>query len=302
MIPNMRLRDMEKKVGNVMHKMSSPQQCGTELCRNKNLDCFIFWVLFFARRRSPIGNLFSTTRVSARGARRDLGTTLLPHVVTSLYPLFRYFVARDLLRVILNGMDGCVLKLSSNSCVLRSLTAAISLMDEGPKLSAPSPGQVQCYEKLRARSAAWFFFCGLLSHISEDPGRDEVGEAANTSTQTDSDSAKGNLRRKSTSDNRGAFVRTTILLTSSASPGSFHLASGRRENRENSLRSQRAPQTFRGGVGQQNLVKHTSSALSPTVVRKLGSQQLADDVKDKPPVSPVVLSDEQPAPGGNNVL
>ena len=84
----------------------------------KNMDCFICFALFCAlRKRSPFGNLFSATLVFAHDAKRNSGTTLLPHEVTSLQPLCRCFVAGSLLRVILNGMDECVLKLFSKSCV-----------------------------------------------------------------------------------------------------------------------------------------------------------------------------------------
>ena len=65
---------------------------GQIFATTKNMDCFLSFGFFAFRNRSPIGNLFSTTLVFAHDANLDSGTTLLPHVVTSLQPLFRYFV------------------------------------------------------------------------------------------------------------------------------------------------------------------------------------------------------------------
>ena len=49
------------------------------------------------QKRKPIGDLFfSTTLFLARDEKRNSGTTLPPHVVTSLRPLFQYLVGRAL--------------------------------------------------------------------------------------------------------------------------------------------------------------------------------------------------------------
>ena len=58
-------------------------------CKKWNVSCFCFF--FALRQRLPFGILFSSTLVFAHDATRNSGTTLLPHVVTSLQPLCNSF-------------------------------------------------------------------------------------------------------------------------------------------------------------------------------------------------------------------
>ena len=69
------------------------QPCGyaTWPKRGRDMNAKVFFALFFAfRERSPFGDSISTTLVFAHPAKRNSGTTLLSHVVTSLLPLFQF--------------------------------------------------------------------------------------------------------------------------------------------------------------------------------------------------------------------
>ena len=71
--------------------------CDTFLKKRKpGLFSFFFLSFFALRKRSPFGDLISTTLVFAHDAKRKSGTTFLPRVVPSLQPLFRFSVARAL--------------------------------------------------------------------------------------------------------------------------------------------------------------------------------------------------------------
>ena len=85
MLPNMWLRDIHKLRIQCKKHVITATICGTDTIVSEETWHVFLEALFLAlRKRSPVGSLYSTAVVFAHDANRNLGTTLLPHVGTSL--------------------------------------------------------------------------------------------------------------------------------------------------------------------------------------------------------------------------
>ena len=89
-------RHGQKKVANLVPtKCDHRKNVGQILFSKKHVSNFLAFFLTSESGRRPITS-FPPTSFFARDDKRSAGTTLLPHMVTSLQPLRRYFVERAL--------------------------------------------------------------------------------------------------------------------------------------------------------------------------------------------------------------